>query len=63
MLKPEYLLKYKNGDTWGTTNYTKWGWDTTDLIKDLYDNGELTYRAIETVEKLTNFKNQYIIRM
>lgn len=52
MLKPEYILKYKDGDTWGTTNYTKWGWDATDIIKDLYDNGELTYQATETIEKI-----------
>ena len=56
MLKPEYLLTYKDGDTWGTTNYTKWGWDTTDIIKDLYDNGELTYRATETIEKIDKLK-------
>lgn len=51
MLKPEYLLKYKDGNDWGTSNYIKWGWDTTDIIKDLYDNGELTYRATEKIDK------------
>lgn len=52
MLRPEYILKYKDGNAWGISDYNILGWDTTDLIKDLYDNKELTYRATEAIEKI-----------
>lgn len=43
----------------GNTSYTydglynsDYNWNAWDAIQDLYDNGELTYRATETIEKI-----------
>lgn len=51
MLRPEYILKYKDGNAWGISDYNILGWDTADLIKELYDNDELTYRPTEKIDK------------
>ena len=64
MVKTDWL-KYRNGSSYTSDGLynSGYGWNTWDLIQELYDNGDLTYKASETIEKLTNFKNQYIIRM